>query len=208
MYILIIIILKYLVFNIDNTLHTVLSMSSSFVTAPYCMHVLLLHSAFLSAILAIQLGAKGTSILLSLASHTLCKERMSLVMLQPSSCSQGRIAVTNQIRALRRSHPLSWSKITSQCVQQMSASYYLTAMFDNCVPRRQLGSCSMIRPFLSALARLHLTLIQPCMVTSGTLAFIVRTNFSEGVQIFQKNLFGGGGQFQGIQIKRAMPRLE
>ena len=33
----------------------------------------------------------------------------------------------------------------------MSASYYLTASFDNCwVPWRQLGSCSVTRPFLSA----------------------------------------------------------
>ena len=31
----------------------------------------------------------------------------------------------------------------------MSASYYLTVMVDNCVPRRQLGSCSVTRPFLS-----------------------------------------------------------
>ena len=45
----------------------------------------------------------------------------------------------------------------------MSASYYLTAMVDNCVPRQQLGSCSMTRPFLSLqrvwLARLHDSLI-------------------------------------------------
>ena len=32
----------------------------------------------------------------------------------------------------------------------MSASYYLTTTFNNCVPRRQLGSCSMTRSFLSA----------------------------------------------------------
>ena len=31
----------------------------------------------------------------------------------------------------------------------MSASYYLTAMVNNCVSWRQLGSCSMTRPFLS-----------------------------------------------------------
>ena len=41
----------------------------------------------------------------------------------------------------------------------MSASCYLTAVFDNCVPRWQLGSCSVTRPFLSLwrvwLARLH-----------------------------------------------------
>ena len=32
----------------------------------------------------------------------------------------------------------------------MSASYVLTAMFDNCVPQRQLDGCSVTRPFLSA----------------------------------------------------------
>ena len=41
----------------------------------------------------------------------------------------------------------------------MSASYYPTAMFYNCVPWRQLGSCSVTRPFLSLqrvwLARLN-----------------------------------------------------
>ena len=34
-------------------------------------------------------------------------------------------------------------------VQRMSASYYLTAMFDNCVPWQQPNDCSMTRPFLS-----------------------------------------------------------
>ena len=45
--------------------------------------------------------------------------------------SQQKLDVANQIRILRR---LSWSTITSR-VQLMSASYYLTAMFDNCIPR-------------------------------------------------------------------------
>ena len=31
----------------------------------------------------------------------------------------------------------------------MLASYYLTAMVNNCVPRQQLSSCSVTRPFLS-----------------------------------------------------------
>ena len=48
----------------------------------------------------------------------------------------------------------------------MSASYYyLTARFDHCVPRRQLGSCSMTSPFLSLrrvwLARLDSHLFIP-----------------------------------------------
>ena len=32
----------------------------------------------------------------------------------------------------------------------MSASYYLTVLFDNCVPQQQLVSYSVTRPFLSA----------------------------------------------------------
>ena len=38
----------------------------------------------------------------------------------------------------------------------MSVAYYLITMVDNCVPQRQLGSCSVTRPFLSLvwLARL------------------------------------------------------
>ena len=43
----------------------------------------------------------------------------------------------------------------------MSASYYLTAMFDNCVPRWQLGSCSVTRPFLS-LRRVWLARLSKC----------------------------------------------
>ena len=49
--------------------------------------------------------------------------------------SQQKLDVTNQICALRRLHPLSWSTITSQRVQRISEFYYLTAVFDNCVPR-------------------------------------------------------------------------
>ena len=101
----------------------------------------------------------------SLASHTLRRERKGLVTLQPLSCH--KLDVTNQICALRRLHPLSWSTITSQRIQQMSAFYYLTAMADNCIPQQQLGSCNVTRPFLSLrrvwLARLALG--QECSVT-------------------------------------------
>ena len=31
----------------------------------------------------------------------------------------------------------------------MSGSYYLTTTFDNCIPRRELSSCGVTRPFLS-----------------------------------------------------------
>ena len=85
----------------------------------------------------------------SLASHTLHRERKGLVTLQPIGLLPWqKLDVTNQICALCRSHPLSWSTITS-CVQEMSASYYLTAMVDNCIPWQQFGSCSVTRPFLS-----------------------------------------------------------
>ena len=46
-----------------------------------------------------------------------------------------KLDVANQIRTCRRSHPLPWSTITSS-VKQMSASYYLTPVFSNCIPRR------------------------------------------------------------------------
>ena len=32
----------------------------------------------------------------------------------------------------------------------MSASYYLTVMFDNCISRGELDGCSATRPFLFA----------------------------------------------------------
>ena len=71
----------------------------------------------------------------SLASHTLCREEGSghtaIIELSP----QQKLGVTNQIRTVCRSHPLSWSTIMSS-VKQMSA--YLTAVFDNCIPRQQL----------------------------------------------------------------------
>ena len=46
-----------------------------------------------------------------------------------------KLDVANQIPTCRRSHPLSWSTITSS-IKQMSASYYLTPVFSSCVPRR------------------------------------------------------------------------
>ena len=71
-----------------------------------------------------------------------------------------KLDMANQIRALCRSHLLSWS---TSCVKWMSASCYLTAVVDNCVSRQQLCSCSVTRPFLSLqrvwLARLHDSLI-------------------------------------------------
>ena len=84
----------------------------------------------------------------SLASHTLRREEgygyAATIELSPRQ----KLDVTNQIHALRKSDLLSWNTIMSH-VQQISAFYCLTAMFDNCVPRRQLGSCSVTGPFLS-----------------------------------------------------------
>ena len=47
-----------------------------------------------------------------------------------------KLDVTNQIHVLHRSHLLPWST-TSRRAQRISAPYYLTTVFDNCVPRRQ-----------------------------------------------------------------------
>ena len=55
----------------------------------------------------------------------------------------------------------------------MSASYYLTAMFNNCVPQRQLRSCNVTRPFLSLrrvwLVRLDMKLVGGISVFGGNL---------------------------------------
>ena len=47
--------------------------------------------------------------------------------------------MTNEIRTLHRLHSLSWSSnyITTS---QMSVSYYLTTLFDSCIPWWQLVS--------------------------------------------------------------------
>ena len=69
----------------------------------------------------------------SLASHTLRREDMSRHTATIELSPQQKLDVTNPIRTVRRSHLLSWSTITSR-VKRMSASYYLTAVFDNCIP--------------------------------------------------------------------------
>ena len=60
----------------------------------------------------------------------------------------------------------------------MPASCYLTAMVDNCVPQRQLSSCSVTRPFLSLqrvwLARLHDSLIALYVNLNEAVAQLVR----------------------------------
>ena len=60
----------------------------------------------------------------------------------------------------------------------MPASCYLTTMVDNCVPQRQLGSCSVTRPFLSLqrvwLARLHDLLIALYVDLNEAVAQLVR----------------------------------
>ena len=52
----------------------------------------------------------------SLASRTLRREEGSGHAATIELSPQQKLDVTNQIRALRRSHPLSWSTITSQRV--------------------------------------------------------------------------------------------
>ena len=69
-----------------------------------------------------------------------------------------KIGVTNEIQALHRLHPLSWSSNNITSRHQMSASYYLTAIFNSCI--------RMTRPFLSLqrvlLARLARILVSEC----------------------------------------------
>ena len=66
-----------------------------------------------------------TALRASLASHTLRRERpegsghaatIELSPRQKLDVTNQKLDVTNQIRALRGSHPLSWSTITSQRV--------------------------------------------------------------------------------------------
>ena len=52
-------------------------------------------------------------------------------------------------------------------VKQMSASYYLTAVFDNCIACRQLDGCSMTRPFLS-LQKVHVACETTCIPDQGS----------------------------------------
>ena len=63
---------------------------------------------------------------------------------------QQKLTVTNEICALHRLHPLSWSSnYVTMCLVDVSI-FYLTVLFDNCVPQLQLISCNLTRPFLSA----------------------------------------------------------
>ena len=88
-----------------------------------------------------------TCTLTSLTSHTLHRKRVGHTATIELSPFQ-KLAVTNEIRTLRRLHPLSRS---SNC--------FTTALFDNCLPWRQLIRCSVTTPFLSLqsvwLPRLH-----------------------------------------------------
>ena len=79
----------------------------------------------------------------SLASHTLrsAEEGSGHAL----SCCHSRNF--NQMHSLRTSHPLSCSSIYvvfSRC------QYLIIYHNDNCVPRQQLNSCSVTRPFLCA----------------------------------------------------------
>ena len=58
---------------------------------------------------------------------------------------------------------------------------YLTAMFDNCVPRRQLGSCSVTRPFLS-LRRVWLARLAPSRGGSSQAPGDTTSNFEDASQ--------------------------
>ena len=91
----------------------------------------------------------------SLASHTLRRERSghaATIELLPRQ----KLALTNQIHALRRLHPLSWSSNYVVCLADVSI-----LLSNCCVPRQQPDGCSMTGPFLS-LQRVWLASL--CMV--------------------------------------------
>ena len=81
----------------------------------------------------------------SLGSHTLRREERSCHAATIELSSRQKLDVTNQIRAF----------VDHICCHEVqlchvfSGSYYLTTVFDNCIPQRQLGSCSVTRPVLS-----------------------------------------------------------
>ena len=68
---------------------------------------------------------------------------------------QQKIGVTNEIQALHRLHPLSWSSNNITSRHQMSASYYmyLTAIFNSCI-RVTRPFRSLQRVLLARLARI------------------------------------------------------
>ena len=85
----------------------------------------------------------------NLASHTLRRERKALVTLQPSSCRHDRhlmwpIRSTLFVDRIR-CHGVQLRHVFSECQHLILA----TTMVNNYVPRRQLGICSVTRPFLS-----------------------------------------------------------
>ena len=69
------------------------------------------------------------------------------------------------------------------CLADVDILLYLTTMVDNCIPRQQLGSCSMTRPFLCKgcglrdyyTARLHLLLSFQPSRSEFTLTFSTQT---------------------------------
>ena len=86
----------------------------------------------------------------SLASHTLRRERKGLVVLQPLSCCHGRNLMW-QIRSVLIIHRIRCHRVAImlQHVQRTSVSYFLlTTIFYNCIPQWQLIGCRMIRPSL------------------------------------------------------------
>ena len=99
----------------------------------------------------------------------------------------------------------------------MSTSGYLTAMFNNCVPRRQLGSCSVPRLFLSLqrvwLARLpfsihvhvfQLIILSPLLFLHLLSALTSFSFFSPLLQNFQSDISGMcvEGVFSGERSKQ------
>ena len=106
---------------------------------------------------------------LSLASHTLCKERKGLGMLQPLICRHNRnllwpMRSSLLVDCIRYQGVALCQSVFSKCQHLI----YVTTLFDHCIPRWQLVSCSVTRPFLYLrrvwLVRLQGT--QPCSLHS------------------------------------------
>ena len=88
----------------------------------------------------------NTTIAYSLTRHTLHWERKSLVTLQSSRFfSRQKLALTNEINTL---HLLLTVMELQLCHNVFSGWQHLMALFDSCIPRWQLISCSVTGPSL------------------------------------------------------------
>ena len=115
-------------------------------------------------------------VLPSLASHTLCRERKGLVMLQPWSCPHSGKLVQQIRSALFVDSICCYGvqlchNVFSRCQHLITVLLpSLATMFDNCIPQQQLISCNMTRQFLS-LRRVWLARLCGAMLTCHSPSF-------------------------------------